>query len=86
MTRRSPPAGSERAAVCTAATRAASASTNEGVIAFRSSILVARDSWSNSRILTAYSIAGPPPPSTGASTLPVIGDDVEIEIGRERAC
>ena len=34
---------------------------------------LARASWGNSRIFTAYSTAGPVPPITGASTLPVIG-------------
>ncbi len=37
----------------------------------------------NSRIFTAYSSAGPSPPRTGASMLPVIGTTLEVERRRE---
>ncbi len=56
-----------------AATLAANASTWAADNSPRASTRLANASCENARIFTAYSIAGPVPPRTGESTLPVIG-------------
>jgi hypothetical protein len=58
--------------VVNAATLAASVSMWTADNSPRTSTWLARPSCGNSRIFTAYSMAGPLPPRTGASTLPVI--------------